>query len=522
MKGDSVGGSVGHDDSLVVSGGGSTAVAVDELFVDAARLGATAAVLDDWMERARVVRLGLDLLDLDEATVVRGATAPAWCVGVAAARLEQASADAGRMRSSLVESAERYGVTERFVDGLWQLAAFIGAPWLGLHAPVLVMGGLLAASGHWAGSAAWRALGWGPTPLESWARDHRALLSDPAFVRLVRAAADHADEALATAARLPVPSGFGVAIGAPESASMLLAGAGLLGTAGSRVLVDGPVRVTRVDSSDAPAGGGLARGGLPPGHPAAASALRPDVVAPPSGVGDLADRVPSGGDGEPQIRIERYGTAADPRWIVYVGGTVELGLAAGGQSSDMTSNVHGVADDAGLDALRFTGADSGAGERAVRAAMREAGVRPGDPLLAVGHSGGGIIAAKVAADPELGAVGAVSLGGPVASAPTRDGVPLLSIEHEEDLVPAIGGAGHPSPERLTVSRSVLEPGREYEAVLPAHELGRYRQTAALVDASEEERLAAFRALVEEVAGGGAGLRSDWLAEREVSPATDGR
>ena len=151
--------------------------------------------------------------------------------------------------------------------------------------------------------------------------------------------------------------------------------------------------------------------------------------------------------------------------------------------------------------------------------MSEAGVQPGDPLLAVGYSGGGVVAAKLAADPELNAVGAVNLGGPVASAPTREGVGVLSIEHAEDLVPATGGAGHPSPDRVTVSRSVLEPGREYEAVVPAHELGRYRQTAALVDGSDEARLASFRSLVGEVTGGGAGLRSDWVATREVSPST---
>ena len=151
--------------------------------------------------------------------------------------------------------------------------------------------------------------------------------------------------------------------------------------------------------------------------------------------------------------------------------------------------------------------------------MSEAGVQPGDPLLAVGYSGGGVIAAKLAADPELNAVGAVNLGGPVASAPTRECVGLLSIEHAEDLVPATGGAGQPSPDRVTVSRSVLEPGREYEAVVPAHELARYRQTAALIDGSDETRLASFRSLVDEVTGGSAGLRSDWVAARELSPST---
>ncbi len=340
----------------------------------------------------------------------------------------------------------------------------------------------------------------------------------------MRVAADHADEVAAGAAHLPMASVLGATVRAPESASVLLGVAGLFGAVGSRLLVDGPVRVTQVGPASASAGhvsgASVASGSPPPGHPAGASARPGGVVEPPSGVGDLADRVPTGdGDGDAQIRIERYGTADDARWIVYVGGTVDFGLVAGDEPADMTSNLHGIADDSGLDALRLRGAETGAGERAVREAMREAGVHAGDPMLAVGYSGGGVIAAKLAGDPELNVVGAVNLGGPVASAPTRDGVGLLSIEHEEDLVPATGGAGQPSPDRVTVTRSVLDPEREYEAVLPAHELTRYRQTAAMVDDSEEARLASFRSLVGEVTGGGAGLRSDWAATREVSSST---
>jgi hypothetical protein len=69
---------------------------------------------------------------------------------------------------------------------------------------------------------------------------------------------------------------------------------------------------------------------------------------------------------------------------------------------------------------------------------------------------------------------------------------------------------------------VLDPDREDPAAVPAHELGRYRQTAALVDDSDEERLVGFRGLVEEITGGGAGLRSDWVATREVNRGTDAR
>ena len=379
---------------LTVSGGGSTAVAIDALFVDAARLGAAIAIICDWIDRAAVIRRGLHVLDLDVPAVIGAAGSPTLDLAFADMCLDQALDHARWLRSSLLEAAERYGATERFVDGLWRLGAFIAAPWLGFHAPMLLTGGLVAAGGLWAGSAAWRAAGWGSTPLEAWLVDHRGMLSDPDFVRLVRVAVDHVDELVGGAAHVPFAGWIGTAVGAPESASLMLGVAGLLGVAGNRVLVDGPVRVEQVASAPvaAPGARGVAAGAPPaPGaddrRMAAASGLG-TVVPPPGGIGELADRVPTGDDGS-QIRIEQYGRANDPRWIVYIGGTLDFGLVAGEQPSDMTSNVHGIADDSGLDALRLAGAESGAGERAVREAMREAGVEAGDPVLAVGHSAAG-------------------------------------------------------------------------------------------------------------------------------------
>lgn len=489
-------------DGITVSGGGSTAVAVDELFVDAARLGTAEAVVDGWADRLGAIRRGLGGLDLEEPAAQRDPTSPVWFLDLADVGLDQAGDRARWLRASLLEAAERYGATERLVDGLWRLGSALAAPWVGaaLVSPAIIGGALSMAAGQWAGGAVWRALGCGPTPLAAWFEGHRDLLADPAFVRLVRLAADHADEVFAGALHVPLPApaiaALGAEVGAPESAAVALALAGGLGVLGSRVLVEGPVRVDRTDHRR---------------------------VDPPQSVGDLAARVPAPSADGPQIRVERYGEGDDRRFIVYIGGTVELGPVAGEQPFDNTSNVHGVADDAGIGALRLSGADSGAGERAVREALRDAGMRPGDPLLAVGYSGGGAIAAQLAADPELGAVGAVSLGGPVASAPTAPGVPLLAVEHEEDFVPATGGSGHPAAERVTVSRSALEPGSRYDALFPAHQLARYRETALLVDESDEERLVGFRELVAEVTGGRPGERSDWVATRELSSsATDGR
>ena len=65
-------------DELVVSGGGSTAVAVDELFVDAARLSAVEATTADWSARAGVIRRGVRGLDLDPAMDSWETRSPTW------------------------------------------------------------------------------------------------------------------------------------------------------------------------------------------------------------------------------------------------------------------------------------------------------------------------------------------------------------------------------------------------------------------------------------------------------------
>ncbi|KRC61502.1 hypothetical protein ASE14_11615 [Agromyces sp. Root81] len=497
------------DDSLTLSGGGSTAVATDELFADAVRLGGTVSVASDWRERARVIHVGLAELDLSEpAAGPWDTTSPTWGIAMARTHLYEAMEYAGRLRKALVESAERYGAAEGVIEALWRMS---GGPlaWLVGSAavtavPAIVIGGGAAIGAH--------ALGW-RTPLETWLAGQRHVLSDPDFVRAVRTAMDSADEFIGGVFRLPGAMAIGSEIRAPESASLLLGVAGLLGVAyGSRVLVDGPVRVSPL----LPDG----RADRRAGHQTARAEARPfdGSVTAPAGIADLLDRIPTS-DAAAQIRVERYGAADDPRWVVYIGGTVDFTTTAGAQTNDMTNNLHGIADDSALDALRVAGADSGAVERAVRLALTEAGAKPGDPLIPIGHSGGGTVAATLAGDPELNVVAAVSAGGPVASAELREGVPLLSVEHEEDLVPATGGWGHPSPDRLTVSRSVLEPGVEYDDVLPAHQLVRYRETAELIDASEEQRLVEFREQLAEFTGGGTGEMTQWVARRELSPST---
>ena len=68
------------------------------------------------------------------------------------------------------------------------------------------------------------------------------------------------------------------------------------------------------------------------------------------------------------MRIERYGDAEHPRWVVYIGGTVDWSPTASTEPWDMTSNVAAVAD------------QEAGSYRAVLQALQAAGVharRPG-------------------------------------------------------------------------------------------------------------------------------------------------
>lgn len=494
-------------DAITISGGGETAVATDELFADAARLGGAGAAVDAARAQAGALAAELDAIGADHG----GGWAeprPAALVRGLEAELGRCEADGEELRAALVASAERYGWTERAVDGLWQfgggLVAYLLGSALTTPAGLLFAGGVAVTAGLDSAAASV----WGSTPLRDWLAANRGVLSDPLFVRAVRAAVDSADEFAVGAARVPGGSGlataFGDLVNAPEGASMLL---GIAALVGSRALVEGPVSVRRAAGADR-AGDGRA----PAGHPSAGPERS---VQAPGGFADLASRIP-GGDG-PQIRIERYGDPGDPRWVVYISGTVEPSFVAGEQPFDMVSNLHGIADDSPIDALRVAGAESGAGERAVRAAMEAAGVSAHDPVYFAGHSGGGIIVHELVKDPGINAVGGVNLGGPGDSAPTRAGTPVLDVAHDEDLVPAVGGSGRPSPERTTVTRSVLDEGHRYEGALPAHSLASYRDTAALIDASEAPRLVELRELLA-FTGGGTGAASEWIAERDQAGA----
>lgn len=498
-------------DDLVIRGGGSTAVAVDTLFADANRLATAEAIVQGWVDRYASIHA-----HLEEAR--RAASLSGWLpwpeheLCHAGAALSDVADRIASVRRALLESAERYGETERFATALWDLGATLGTTALGFVAPQLLAGTLIAmlptALTVAAGYGVARAAGADPDAVvtgsvREWVQEHRGVINDPGFVRFVRTFADHADDFLLGALRVPAALPLAFAVDAPESASMILGTAGVAaaGLGSGRVLVDGPVRVERV----APRGPARDPAVAPPRENAAA-------VPAPDGWEDLIARVPPS-DGGAQIALERHVVDGENRWLVYIGGTVDFGLDAGAEPFDMTSNVHGIADDSPLDAMRLAGASSAGAERAVREALAAAGAAPGDAIMAIGHSGGGVIAASLAGDPGLNVVDGLNLGGPIASAQIPPDRAFTSVEHDDDPVPATGGSGHASHVQV-ISRRVNEHGYDGDDLLPAHRLVEHRRTGSLMDESDDPRLIAGRERMREFTGGTVGERSEWRAVRE--------
>jgi pimeloyl-ACP methyl ester carboxylesterase len=264
------------------------------------------------------------------------------------------------------------------------------------------------------------------------------------------------------------------------------------------------------------AGTGLVTGGTPwfrePGGVRVRSRPSP-WQRPPTGAGELLDRIPASGPAK--IHVERVDGPAGRRWVVSVPGTSDWSPVAGPNPFDLTGDVRVMAGER-------TAAMSG-----VAAAMRETGVRRGEPVLLVGHSQGGLIAAALAADPavrqEFSISHVLTSGAPVASVPVPEDVQVLSIEHSDDLVPRLdASANRDRPNWITVTAPAadgeLASGERAEP-LAAHRLDLYRHTAERIDRSADPSLAVWREGLSPFLAGAGRSGAGWDVEvsRVASP-----
>jgi hypothetical protein len=350
------------------------------------------------------------------------------------------------------------------------------------------------------------------------------ILSTPAFVTGLGHVVSGLDDFAAGLVGIPLPvmaalGERGLGLSGPSAiAGALVAGAGVGGGFGAGtpglggtkpLLVDTPVTVTRVSG---------------------------EAGRAPTGVEDLLERIPRANPDMPQMRIERYEPAdgGNATFIVYLGGTIDAALMATDEPWDMTSNVAALAN-----------SDAGS-YRAALAAMTAAGIASDDLVTLVGHSQGGLLAARISESEEFTVGDVVTVGAPIRQVPVPVGVTVTAIEHNEDLVPTLGGLavgatvlgslassgfasgglasgglasggaerGAPaSGTTTTVRRSALE-GRVSTASdpLPGHNLSRYVETGRVIDNSADAQLTELRSRIAAHSRGAAEV-TFWRGER---------
>ena len=229
---------------------------------------------------------------------------------------------------------------------------------------------------------------------------------------------------------------------------------------------------------------------------------------PPTGLAAAARRIP-GGDAA-RVRVERYDLPGGRReWMVYVAGTQSAGLG-GADPFDMRSN------------LQLYSGEGAASVDAVRAAMDAAGVAPGEAVHLATHSQGAMIGVALAgADPDVRTL--ITFGSPVPAEVAPD-VLAIDVRHADDPVAALAGpapiAAQGSSGSVQVSRVVDPLPHLGDATLPAHHMEAYVETARLVEASADPRLAEIERLWQRLGDAERVTRTDFSAARgSLSPAS---
>lgn len=214
------------------------------------------------------------------------------------------------------------------------------------------------------------------------------------------------------------------------------------------------------------------------------------AVRPPRGVDDLLSAVDarsrSAGKHRDQISV-RVITHPDgaTAYVVDVPGTQHTGLPAGTanpQTNDLGTN------------LRVLGGDVTTRQRAIAEALRLAGARPTDPVMLVGHSQGGMVAAQAARgagtpafDYDVRSV--ITAGSPIGRVDVPDQVQLLALENEHDVVPHLDSRPNDDDPNVTTVTFAAQQG----GIGQNHGIeSGYRSGARAVDSSDDPSLAAFR------------------------------
>jgi pimeloyl-ACP methyl ester carboxylesterase len=132
-------------------------------------------------------------------------------------------------------------------------------------------------------------------------------------------------------------------------------------------------------------------------------------------------------------------------------------------------------------------------ENGVRDALSRAGADPHDPIMLVGHSQGGIVAARTANDfvasGQFNVTHVVTAGSPIGRITIPDKVQVLSLENSGDIVSHLDASDNPA----TTSRTTVTFDNQTASVGGNHEIeGNYATAAGQLDSSTDPSVQAFR------------------------------
>jgi hypothetical protein len=227
-------------------------------------------------------------------------------------------------------------------------------------------------------------------------------------------------------------------------------------------------------------------GFYPDGEPAVAdNGMDTDKLAttPPRGLGDLMDELGRRNGTDSNIDVRKV-VGADGRvaYIVDIPGTKVWNLPGGdkGSANDFGTNVDAMA---GNETVLQKGFED---------AMRRAGIGPDDPVMLVGHSQGGMVAARAANDfvtsHEFNVTHVVTAGSPVGRMPVPDSVQMLSLENSGDIVPHLDAAENPASDNRTTVKFDNQSG----TVGGNHAIGgNYADAARRLDSSTDPSVRHF-------------------------------
>lgn len=172
-------------------------------------------------------------------------------------------------------------------------------------------------------------------------------------------------------------------------------------------------------------------------------------------------------------------------WVVNVPGTSHFAMTSDHGPSDATADL---ATMSGSSSSLYPAID-----RAVTSAMRESGVAPGsEPVMLAGHSLGGIVAARMAADPayrtKFDIREVVTVGSPVSRIHVPREVQVLSVENVHDLVPRLDGAPNPDTTNRVTAICETPAGEQLHTLLDAHDGHRYDRSTAELSADHDPQL----------------------------------